>query len=204
MGKLNAAIEDAEKCIEIKPEWGKGHSRLGVALFTRLEGWAPQDAAYYAVVTGTTIGYGDMAPKTDEGRIAAALYAVVAVNVVGALLDPAKEMLSRFVNEDVSFDDVDTDHDGNISKEEFAAMQKKQKKASSSDPSGRSGPISDERSGRQPPGSQRTSALWVTSTLILVGSWVWNIAKIAKDWEVSLGSLERPPPPYVSPSRRCS
>ena len=102
---------------------------LGVALFTRLEGWAPQDAAYYAVVTGTTIGYGDMAPKTDEGRIAAALYAVVAVNVVGALLDPAKEMLSRFVNEDVSFDDVDTDHDGNISKEEFAAMQKKQKKA---------------------------------------------------------------------------
>ena len=32
VGKLNAAIEDAEKCIEIKPEWGKGHSRLGVAL----------------------------------------------------------------------------------------------------------------------------------------------------------------------------
>ena len=35
MGKLNAAIEDAEKCIEIKPEWGKGHSRLGVALFKK-------------------------------------------------------------------------------------------------------------------------------------------------------------------------
>jgi L1 cell adhesion molecule like protein len=35
VGKLNAAIEDAEKCIEIKPEWGKGHSRLGVALFKK-------------------------------------------------------------------------------------------------------------------------------------------------------------------------
>jgi len=60
-------------------------------------------------------------------------------------------------------------------------LQKKQKKASG-------GPISNEKSEKQPPGSQRTSAMWVSSTLILVGSWVWNIAKIAKDWEVSLGS----------------
>lgn len=27
------AITDAEKCIELKPEWAKGHSRLGAALF---------------------------------------------------------------------------------------------------------------------------------------------------------------------------
>ena len=35
VGKLNAAIADVEKCIEIKPEWGKGYSRLGVALFKK-------------------------------------------------------------------------------------------------------------------------------------------------------------------------
>ena len=35
VGKLVAAVEDAERCIELKPEWGKGYSRLGLALFKR-------------------------------------------------------------------------------------------------------------------------------------------------------------------------
>ena len=35
VGKLNAAIEDAEKCVELKPDWGKGYSRLGLALFKK-------------------------------------------------------------------------------------------------------------------------------------------------------------------------
>ena len=32
VGKLNAAIEDAEKCVELKPDWGKGYHRKGTAL----------------------------------------------------------------------------------------------------------------------------------------------------------------------------
>lgn len=67
---------------------------IGVALFTQLEGWEPLDAAYYSVVTGTTIGYGDVYPVTDNGKLAAALYALVAVNVVGGLLEPAAGFLS--------------------------------------------------------------------------------------------------------------
>ena len=35
VGKLVAAVEDAERCIELKPEWGKGYSRLGLALFKK-------------------------------------------------------------------------------------------------------------------------------------------------------------------------
>jgi hypothetical protein len=35
VGKLSAAVSDAERCIELKPEWGKGYSRLGTALFKR-------------------------------------------------------------------------------------------------------------------------------------------------------------------------
>jgi|TARA_B110000208_G_scaffold186703_2_gene243624 hypothetical protein len=97
---------------------------LGVALFTQLEGMTPKDAAYYSVVTGTTIGYGDMSPKTDHGKIAAAFYALVAVNVVGALLDPCKEILQGFASDTGSFDDVDTSGDGVIDREEFAAMKK--------------------------------------------------------------------------------
>ena len=35
VGKLNAAITDAEKCVELKPDWGKGYSRLGLALYKK-------------------------------------------------------------------------------------------------------------------------------------------------------------------------
>ena len=41
--------------------------------------------------------FGDLAPVTEEGKLAAALYALVAVNVVGGLLEPAKTFLSRLV-----------------------------------------------------------------------------------------------------------
>ncbi|XP_048585983.1 stress-induced-phosphoprotein 1 [Nematostella vectensis] len=31
LSKYNEALEDAKKCVEIKPDWGKGYSRLGTA-----------------------------------------------------------------------------------------------------------------------------------------------------------------------------
>ena len=76
---------------------------VGVALFTQpllwdgKQGLAPLDAVYYATVTGTTIGYGDHSPSTDEGKIAAATYAIIAVNAVGGLLAPAFDFLSGLV-----------------------------------------------------------------------------------------------------------
>jgi hypothetical protein len=45
---------------------------------------------------GTTIGYGDMTPATDLGKIAVAIYAIVAVNAVVALLLPARQYLEGF------------------------------------------------------------------------------------------------------------
>ena len=45
---------------------------------------------------GTTIGYGDISPKSDAGKIAAALYAILAVNVIASLLEPAKDYLLSF------------------------------------------------------------------------------------------------------------
>ena len=74
----------------------------GVAVFTQLEEWEPLTAAYYCVVTGTTIGYGDVTPKTDNGKLAAALYTLVAVNVVGGLLQPAADFLSKFCTTDIT------------------------------------------------------------------------------------------------------
>lgn len=50
--------------------------------------------------TGRHTGYGDLVPVTEEGKLAAALYALVAVNVVGGLLEPAKAFLSGLVESD--------------------------------------------------------------------------------------------------------
>lgn len=68
---------------------------LGIALFGHLEGMSSAEAGYFCIVTGTTIGYGDIGPKTDMGKIATAVYAILVVNVVSALLEPAKGFLSR-------------------------------------------------------------------------------------------------------------
>lgn len=45
MEKYNEALEDAKKCVELKPDWPKGYSRLGAAYFG-LEDWPEAAKAY--------------------------------------------------------------------------------------------------------------------------------------------------------------
>jgi hypothetical protein len=52
---------------------------LGVVVGVR-EGWSVQDSVYFAFVSGLTIGYGDLAPKTLLTRVLA-----VAIGVCGVL-----------------------------------------------------------------------------------------------------------------------
>ena len=65
----------------------------------RLEGWAVLESLYFAFVTGLTIGYGDLAPKSLLGRALAiaiggcgilltALIAAVAVQALNEALGP--------------------------------------------------------------------------------------------------------------------
>lgn len=76
---------------------------LGVAIFTQpmfadgKVGLSFTDAAYYSTITGTTIGYGDFTPSTDAGKIMAAIYSIMSVNVIGGLLEPAAGFLGRLV-----------------------------------------------------------------------------------------------------------
>jgi len=75
---------------------------LGVGLFTILEDFSEVEAAYFSVVTGTTIGYGDYSPNSDAGKIAAALFAILVINVTGGLLEPACTFLSYYCSKDDS------------------------------------------------------------------------------------------------------
>jgi hypothetical protein len=67
-----------------------------------LEGWSVQESIYFAFVSGLTIGYGDLAPKTFLARMLAiliglcgvlltALVAAVAVKALAAIHDDGEE-----------------------------------------------------------------------------------------------------------------
>ncbi|MCM3902871.1 MAG: NAD-binding protein [Pyrinomonadaceae bacterium] len=55
---------------------------LGTLGFHLIEGWSIVDSLYAAAQTVTTVGYGDLAPATRNGRIFATLFMFVGVGVV--------------------------------------------------------------------------------------------------------------------------
>lgn len=58
----------------------------GTVFFHGVEGWSWIDAFYFSVTTMSTVGYGDLAPRTDFGKLFTALYIVVAVGLFVALV----------------------------------------------------------------------------------------------------------------------
>jgi potassium channel subfamily K, other eukaryote len=56
---------------------------LGAVVMGELEGIGFLDGCYWSIVTSTTVGYGDVTPKSDDGRIFASFYAFITVGVMG-------------------------------------------------------------------------------------------------------------------------
>ena len=72
---------------------------VGVAIFTFVEKMSESEAAYMSFITGTTIGYGDVTPSSDMGKIAVALYAIVVINVMSVLIQGPRRFLERLCRE---------------------------------------------------------------------------------------------------------
>jgi len=57
----------------------------GTYVFHQIEGWRPLDALYFCVISLTTVGYGDLTPKTDAGKAVAIVYILLGLGVIMAL-----------------------------------------------------------------------------------------------------------------------
>ena len=59
---------------------------IGTAFYSQVEGWRVLDALYFTIITLTTIGYGDFAPRTDAGKIFTMVYIFVGISLISGFI----------------------------------------------------------------------------------------------------------------------
>lgn len=73
---------------------------LATGTFWLLEDWTLLDAAFFSVVTISTVGYGELVPQTVAGKIFAMFYILVGLGVFVAAASAVAEALMRRREED--------------------------------------------------------------------------------------------------------
>ena len=68
---------------------------FGFGVMTQIEDWSAVDAFYWAVVTISTIGYGDICPKTRGGRMFTCLYVIVGCSFMARYVCVYKTIVSQ-------------------------------------------------------------------------------------------------------------
>ena len=59
----------------------------GTVSYRIIEGLSWVDSLYFSTITLTTIGYGDIAPQTDGGKLFTVFYVLVGISIVGAFVN---------------------------------------------------------------------------------------------------------------------
>jgi voltage-gated potassium channel Kch len=60
---------------------------VGTVVFRSIEGWDWIDSFYFSAVSLTTVGYGDITPATDEGKLFAVLYLFIGIGIIAAMIN---------------------------------------------------------------------------------------------------------------------
>jgi hypothetical protein len=71
-----------------------------------IEGWSVQESIYFAFVSGLTIGYGDLAPKTLVTRVLAIIIGICGILVTALVAAIAVKALARGSGQMNGKDDV--------------------------------------------------------------------------------------------------
>jgi hypothetical protein len=59
----------------------------GTVLFRIIEGWRWIDAFYFSIVSLTTVGYGDITPKTDLGKLLTVAFLLIGIGLMAGLIN---------------------------------------------------------------------------------------------------------------------
>ena len=59
---------------------------VGTVAYVLIEGWTVLDAVYFCVVTLATVGFGDLHPTTELGRLFTIGYIIVGVGIIAAFI----------------------------------------------------------------------------------------------------------------------
>ena len=93
---------------------------LGVAFYTQVEGWSWNAVIYFLIVSGSTVGYGDLVPSSDGSKMVTVLFisigilvtyaniVVIAIKVFQPFYDAASDRFERVFPQT----SVDIDGDG--------------------------------------------------------------------------------------------
>lgn len=97
----------------------------------RHEGWGWWKSVYYAFITTTTVGLGDVAPASQAARLFAVFFIPLSVAILGEILsivggflitNAAHKAEHDFLSRDMTFEDLktmDDNNDGQVSEVEF-------------------------------------------------------------------------------------
>lgn len=66
---------------------------LGTIVYAILEDWTLFDSLYATIITITTVGYGDLSPQTQGGRIFAIFFTLVAIGLAGYAISSAAAII---------------------------------------------------------------------------------------------------------------
>tara|TARA_Y100000310_G_C20451682_1_gene701045 strand:+ start:169 stop:492 length:324 start_codon:yes stop_codon:yes gene_type:complete len=55
---------------------------IGAFIYNKIEGMNVVDSFYFVIMTITTIGYGDIVPKTDVGKIFTIFYSILGIGLM--------------------------------------------------------------------------------------------------------------------------
>jgi hypothetical protein len=69
----------------------------GTVTFMLIEGFSPIDSFYFCFITLATIGYGDLSPATNVGKLVTVVYSIAGLGIMAALISSiATQRLSAY------------------------------------------------------------------------------------------------------------